>query len=1288
MIKASVKHLLWWSLMAAMLLGLLLIGLRLALPQLGSYREDIADYLGSRLGVELSIASLDARWDGYFPSVTLHQLRVNSSEDAGAEVRLEIARIDVKLDPWRSLLSWQPIFQQLDVIAPRGHWRQQDGNWLHRPGLGETDSAQASSGMSEAGWSRLLNLLLSQPQVGIQDANLVLQPEQGAPRQLNGIDGLLENVGDEHQLSGGLRIAALGEDTRLQFAVQFQGTPTDPLQGDYPFYLKLDSLGPELLTLTELELPLRRLRAGTEFWGRWSHGKLNQLQGRLAVGDLLYGEAEQAVQLSNSTLDFALLPLADAQYQLQLNNVHLNSAGKQFDLPQLALEGRLEGKGFQPSHLLIPELELGSLNALLVEQPILPEKVVEALSEISPAGRLANIDLSWETGAPLRAFQAEADADDLSMQAYYGAPSIEGISGLVEANIDGGRVSLGSDDFALHFPKLYQQGWRFNSAQGQVSWHLRPDGALISSGLLHLGEDEVSAEGRFSIDIPYSREVQTELTLMIGMRDSDGSHAQRFTPAHEVGQGLHEWLGRAIKAGHVRQAGLVLHGGTRTMEPRRPPTVQLFFDIDEARLDYDPQWPEVTDADLFLYIHNGDLRADVRSGQLMNTRVESGWAYKPLHDDQLQLAFQLEGPASDLNTVLALEPLRERIGEGMDDWRLAGDLSTGLRLAVPVVHREGQNLQPGVWVQSRLSQGELASNSLRLQLSDLSGDISFSMDQGLNSDNLAARAFGRDVSGRIDTRAGITTVQVSGDAAMSDVQTWSGVGVLGLVSGELNYDALLVLCNGQQQCVNRFELTSSLNGVTVDLPAEFGLAAEAERNLRVRVPLASSELDFDYGGLLSGAFDLSDGPLRGSLQLGGLAEERPSLRPDEGLYVDGALETLAFSDISELLDRLEANGGASTESDTGSAASPLRQVALDIGRFELGEFSVTDVQAQLKPADVGWLLQLAGPVVEGQIILPNDGQPVEVALERLRIALPDEAGVPDTGSAGESAPALPLDELPEIDLSVLDLIYKDMPMGRWSLKLRPKAGEIELQEIRGEMDQLKLRGEVSWAQGEAEHTGLTLKVEGQDIGRQLELWGLDKTLDSQLVQSDLQLEWQGAPWGINAATLDGSAQLLLKDGHLIESGNSANLLRVFGILNFNTLGRRLRLDFSDLVDKGVAFDRLAADYRFDNGVASSETPLLMEGPSANLRASGSIDFNNETVDKDIDVVLPLTSNVPFAAVLLGAPQVAGAVFLIDKLIGDKLEQVTTLGYHLSGDWGDPKVELDTAPPPEREIGLP
>ena len=85
----------------------------------------------------------------------------------------------------------------------------------------------------------------------------------------------------------------------------------------------------------------------------------------------------------------------------------------------------------------------------------------------------------------------------------------------------------------------------------------------------------------------------------------------------------------------------------------------------------------------------------------------------------------------------------------------------------------------------------------------------------------------------------------------------------------------------------------------------------------------------------------------------------------------------------------------------------------------------------------------------------------------------------------------------------------------------------------------------------------------------------------------------------------------------------------------------------------------------------------MDGPSANVNLQGSINIAEQTLDSQMDVVLPLTSNVPIAAVLLGAPQIAGAVFLLDKLIGDKFEKVSTLTYQLSGAWAEPEIKIVT-----------
>lgn len=559
MLKASLRHLGWWSLMLAMLIAVLLLGLRLGLPRVADYRQQIAAWMSQRLDLQLSIGELQASWSRFYPALTAGQIRLDSGSDSGPDVSVMIDRLELQLDPWRSLLHWQPVFDRLQLSGVQGHWQQGAGQWL-----AGAEASAAETPSEGTGGQRLLRLLLMQPRLELREASLELEPEQGPARRLEGINALLENLGEEHQFSGEARMQALGEDARLSFAIQFEGLAEDPQQGDFPFYLKLENLGPELFRLVDVDLPLERLRAGTEFWGRWRQGRLDGLQGRLALGELEYGSAEQGISLTNSHLDFALFPQAEG-YQLQLTDLLLNSAESRLALPALLLEGRWEDRQLRPQRVLIPQLELAPLSAWLGRQSMLPRQVRTPIEKISPQGRLSNLTLSWPEEGGWQQVRLRADAEDVGVDAYYGAPRIRGASGLLEADLQGGVLHLQTDDFALHFPKLYAEGWQFSRADGRVEWQLGDSAALIHSDLLHLADDSVSAAGRFSINIPYEHEEQTELTLLIGMTDSDGRQAQRFTPPREVGEQLHHWLGQAIQGGRVRQAGFLLHGGPATV---------------------------------------------------------------------------------------------------------------------------------------------------------------------------------------------------------------------------------------------------------------------------------------------------------------------------------------------------------------------------------------------------------------------------------------------------------------------------------------------------------------------------------------------------------------------------------------------------------------------------------------------------------------------------------------------------------------------------------------------------
>ncbi|MCW8884623.1 MAG: hypothetical protein OQK12_05105, partial [Motiliproteus sp.] len=52
----------------------------------------------------------------------------------------------------------------------------------------------------------------------------------------------------------------------------------------------------------------------------------------------------------------------------------------------------------------------------------------------------------------------------------------------------------------------------------------------------------------------------------------------------------------------------------------------------------------------------------------------------------------------------------------------------------------------------------------------------------------------------------------------------------------------------------------------------------------------------------------------------------------------------------------------------------------------------------------------------------------------------------------------------------------------------------------------------------------------------------------------------------------------------------------------------------------------------------------------------------------------LAESLSLTAVLLGSPQVAGAVFLIEKLVGKQVQKFTSANYSVTGSWHEPVME--------------
>ena len=79
-----------------------------------------------------------------------------------------------------------------------------------------------------------------------------------------------------------------------------------------------------------------------------------------------------------------------------------------------------------------------------------------------------------------------------------------------------------------------------------------------------------------------------------------------------------------------------------------------------------------------------------------------------------------------------------------------------------------------------------------------------------------------------------------------------------------------------------------------------------------------------------------------------------------------------------------------------------------------------------------------------------------------------------------------------------------------------------------------------------------------------------------------------------------------------------------------------------------------------------------------MQLDGQLDLPAGSIDMGMLVTLPVTNNLPLAAIIAGAPYIGGVLFLADKILGDRVARFASVKYRISGDWQQPTIEFDRA----------
>ena len=136
------------------------------------------------------------------------------------------------------------------------------------------------------------------------------------------------------------------------------------------------------------------------------------------------------------------------------------------------------------------------------------------------------------------------------------------------------------------------------------------------------------------------------------------------------------------------------------------------------------------------------------------------------------------------------------------------------------------------------------------------------------------------------------------------------------------------------------------------------------------------------------------------------------------------------------------------------------------------------------------------------------------------------------------------------------------------------------------------------------------------------------------------------------------------------------ITKLFGLLNVQSLPKRLALNFKDLSSKGLAFDHAQTHIVIDQGIASFQT-MKIDTDLGEINIEGRTDLVKKELDQiakvnpDVSNIIPIT-----AGVVGGVPGLVGALLVdqVVKIFGGDADRVAQVRFKINGSWEDPNVE--------------
>jgi uncharacterized protein (TIGR02099 family) len=1003
-------------------------------------------------------------------------------------------------------------------------------------------------------------------------------------------------------------------------------------------------------------------------------------------------EGDTPVRLRNVRVDLDGHGRRLHDADLRIRDLDVLVEGEALSLDGARLAWRGDGAGMPALYGSAGAFDGEQLARLARSLELLDARADRWLTSLEPSARIDAIHFAVEpdVGGGAVALRAR----DISVRGYRGVPRVRGLDARAVVYEGGAWIDVDTDTFYLQFPDVFAEGWRYDAASGRVALRFDRAGLHLRSGLLTLRGPQGRAAGHVALFLPPD-EAQRRISLALGIQGADAAFTEAFLPGRLEPE-LRDWLVSAVRAGRVDRGAVVINGAAKPAS-REERAFGLWFDFRAGRLAFDPAWPTATSLEGSVLVAGDGVRADLVSGRLAGLELGRTLVRVPRDAQGARVEFEGDGRGDGGSVLRFLRtvPLGDALAFLDERWRAVGAVDVHFDAVVPLDGGAPQQLE----IDSELLLERLHVGQADLDLGDVSGRLSYRHPGILSSSDTRARLFDGPAEFRLagnfaEGGEGLF-VEGRGTADGRAIADWSGVDVLAGLAGQAPWSSRMRI---QGDGAVELEVDSPAPatpdaGLVTNLPPP--LAAPRE-SLAARMTVAAEgplDLRLDWG-VFSSRFEFVDG----TFTRGALAIDTPlGALPPLGLSAVGHAPALDVAAWLETVERWGADAGARGDDDEAVADALLFDFTVSYDAAHWGEQAFGPAVVTLSGFSDELTLGFEAERLAGRLVIPDDERPLTLALDRLD--LPLDPAVPVTGSGDTASATAETDEgmaalvedldpaaIPALDVVLASLSNDGEDLGEARFAVRSFPGGIRLQDVEAEGRGLVFgpdtegQSRIELGLSPSPSTRVVGRLSGTDAERVLRRFGLSPSVAADAFAFDIDVAWEGLLDDPSLTTLSGGLTVDVARGRFNELDAGGGPLRMVGLLNVDAIARRMRLDFTDIYKRGIAFEEIEGALAFADGTLSTVRPLRIVGPQSRFVLTGELDLATRMLDGELVVTLPVSKNLPWAAAyaaVVANPLAGAGVFVAERLLRDAIDKYSSARYRISGTVDDPEVEFDT-----------